>query len=80
MVHCGQIRAAARTTKRAFDSESTAESSVGAVCAVLTRPAYAILERENPAMAKLVQIYIARRRFMALGTVVGGMSVPKLLI
>ena len=36
--------------------------------------------REDPAMGKLLLIYIARRRFMSLGTVVGGMSVPKLLI
>ena len=77
MVHCGQILAAERTTKK---SAVESQGCAGAVCAVLSRPAFDKLCSENPTMANLIHIYIARRRFMALGTVVGGMSVPKLLI
>ena len=71
MVHFGSLKATARAC------EVPGSDICPTVCAVLTREAFDKLPAD---LAKLLHIYIARKRFMMTGKRKAGEALPKLLI
>ena len=63
MCHFGRIEAAASVSADVGDDGA----KCGATCAILTRPACDRMRRAEPELANLLEIYLARKRFIDTG-------------